>query len=313
MGNEKYSTKYLVLQMLRQSAHPLSGEEIARHCNVSRTSVWKAVKALNEAGYVIKAEPLGYVLDSDLKDSIYPWEFGKKEKLFSHFPLTQSTMIQARKIAEQGDFKESFQIVTADRQTDGRGQKGRSWKTTDGSLAFTLVTNPKLPVMLSQRTVMACQIALVNALKEVSPRSFYLRWPNDIWSEKGKVAGILEESFSVAGISKWQNVGIGVNIFSSPNMQKTDSIFQTKSEGMRKKIIASFCAQFNSLSKEVTEQSSSLEKKWNSLCADVGKKIFLKEKNTSALFKGIDSYGRAIFYSQEKEQKIIPGTFSLKK
>ena len=314
MGNEKTSTKYKILQSLRQAKKTLSGESLAREHEISRTSVWKAVQALQEAGYKIESMGSGYVLSQDLKDSIFPFEFGSEEKYFTHFTSTESTMLQARKIAEQEeDFKSDFpfRIVTADVQTKGRGQNGKSWKTTKGSLAFTLVTKEKLPVHLSNRFVVAAQIALCTSLNKLSNKNFFLRWPNDIWTKDGKVAGILNELFATGFMCSWQNLGIGVNISSAPKLEKADCILDSTENTSRKDLLLSFCKEFKNLLQEVKKQDSLLCQHWNSLCMDTGKKIQVKQGGSTYTFNGINAYGMGLLSSDKQEEKfLIPGSDS---
>ncbi len=54
MVNKNTSTKYKILQSLRQSNSAVSGEKLAQENGISRTSVWKAVQSLQEAGYLIQ-------------------------------------------------------------------------------------------------------------------------------------------------------------------------------------------------------------------------------------------------------------------
>ena len=50
------STKNLILKALRENNHGyLSGETLSNHLDISRTAVWKAIKALREEGYIIQA------------------------------------------------------------------------------------------------------------------------------------------------------------------------------------------------------------------------------------------------------------------
>ena len=99
MGN-KSSTKRSVLEILRNNTKPVSGEEIANKIGLSRVSVWKAVNALENAGYKIDSTKNGYILSKDIKDSLFPWELASDENSSVHFKETTSTMEEATKIAE---------------------------------------------------------------------------------------------------------------------------------------------------------------------------------------------------------------------
>ena len=101
MGNKNLSTKYIILKILREANAPVSGEEAAKLADISRVSVWKAIQSLQASGYGISSTRAGYFLEKDLKDSLFPWEFGAEEELFFHFPETESTMTEARKIAQE--------------------------------------------------------------------------------------------------------------------------------------------------------------------------------------------------------------------
>ena len=313
MVNKNLSTKYFILQALRKSSTPVSGESIALQSGVSRTAVWKAVQALVSSGYGIESLANGYVLQKDLPDSICPWEFGAKENLFCYYGTTDSTMVQARKLVQGIQPGEKLKIVIADKQTRGVGQKGRSWKTTKGSLAFTLVTKSDLPILYSRRTVMACQIALVNVLKKNSGRQFFVRWPNDVWSSEGKVCGVLDELYSSGGICSWQNLWVGINVSSRPSIQKTDSVFKKAEAGIRRKIIGDFITEFDLLKDELASGTENLARHWNSLCMDKEKEFRAKDSGVKVKFLGIDSYGSAMV-EKDSVCKAIPfGSFSFEK
>ena len=313
MVNKNLSTKCFILQALRKSSTPVSGESIAQECGLSRTAVWKAVQALVSSGYGIESVANGYVLQKDLADSICPWEFGAKENLFCYYGTTDSTMVQARKVVQEIQSGEKLKIVIADKQTKGVGQKGRSWKTTKGSLAFTMVTKSDLPILYSRRTVMACQIALVNVLRKNSGRNFFVRWPNDVWSEEGKVCGVLDELYSSGGICSWQNLGVGINVSSRPSIQNTDSVFKKAEPGIRRKIIGDFITEFELVKKEIASDTEIIAPHWNSLCMDRKKEFYAKDCGIKMKFIGIDSYGSAIVEKDSVCRTIPFGTFSFEK
>lgn len=314
MGNENlHSTKHAVLTCLRNASAPVSGEELAASCGVTRVSVWKAIQKLQEAGYGITGSRAGYQLTADKTDSLDPWEFGTAEKQFLHFHQTESTMIEARRIAEAGS-TEPLQIITADTQTAGRGRADRSWTTTTGSLAFTLVTDTKLPVAESHRAIMASQLAMVRTLQEANPsKQFYLRWPNDIWCRddagQGKVCGILDEFRATGSYTQYLNLGIGVNLHAAPD--GAACVFSpqenTLTENSRRTLLNSFLAHWEQLAPAITRDDAELTNLWNNACADVGTTIRLDD-GTSGTFLGLNSYGWAQTVSNGNTRLFPPGT-----
>lgn len=313
MVNEKESLKFKVLNTLRESSGIVSGVELSNVTGRSRVAVWKTVQGLQEAGYGIRVSRKGYRLEKDLADSIYPWEFGADEAMFTHFASTGSTMAEAKRIAESEKAQPGeTHIITADVQTHGVGQSGKSWTTTRGSLAFTIITKNNLPLAYHSRMTMAAQVALTKVLRRITGRPFYIRWPNDIWSEEGKVVGILEELSSSGNITSWINLGIGINITHRPRLPGTDSLFHREAPITRKEILTQFWDEFKVQEKLAVEQSPWLAEEWNRLCLDTGHRMRLAGSGKTVIFRGIDNMGSALLYTpgSRGEKIMLPGTGS---
>jgi BirA family biotin operon repressor/biotin-[acetyl-CoA-carboxylase] ligase len=127
-----------------------------------------------------------------------------------------STNAEARRRAEAGEPGPLW--ITAERQTEGRGRRGRVWETGQGgNLAATLL-------MLSDRPpAEAAQISFIAALavcdlarSVLAADRVRLKWPNDVLIDGVKVAGILIESGRHLSSALWLAVGIGVNLAWAP-------------------------------------------------------------------------------------------------
>jgi len=104
--------------------------------------------------------------------------------------------------------------IMAQRQTAGRGRRGRGWNDEPGNFAATLVLRlDEPPAQLALRSFLAA-LALHDALMAVTglAQGFALKWPNDVLLNDGKLSGILLESGSGGGLV----IGIGVNLRSAP-------------------------------------------------------------------------------------------------
>lgn len=313
MVNENKSTKQKILEVLRASTEPVSGEKLAGESGVSRTAVWKSIQSLQKSGYGIIVDRSGYVLERDLSNSLCPWEFGKEEKSFIHFDATDSTMTEARKIAMDQSGSE-IRCVTTDMQTNGRGHQNHKWQTTQESLAFTLICRDKILGAEENRLVMAAMVSACSVLNRISDKNFYLRWPNDIWTREGKVSGILDEYNCVGGECSWVNLGIGINYMKKPALKKTDSVFGANAKVSRKEFISLFMNEFDETRKSLLSLDSSLCNKWNSLCMDLGKSVVCKESG-NYVFEGINAYGWAVLKENSGDTKRIvpPGKISFVK
>lgn len=108
--------------------------------------------------------------------------------------------------------------ITAERQTAGRGRRGRAWANPEGNFAGTLVIpNVSTPEAAALRSFVAA-VALDEAFVTLTGRSeaFALKWPNDVLLNGGKCAGILLESLTEQGRITGVMIGIGVNLASAP-------------------------------------------------------------------------------------------------
>lgn len=109
--------------------------------------------------------------------------------------------------------------VTAERQTAGRGRRGRCWESPPGNLYATLLlTAPCRPERAPQLSFVAAlavhDAVLLSAL--AAPERLRLKWPNDLLLDGAKLAGILVEGETSAEGAFSAAVGIGVNCVSHP-------------------------------------------------------------------------------------------------
>jgi BirA family transcriptional regulator, biotin operon repressor / biotin---[acetyl-CoA-carboxylase] ligase len=128
-----------------------------------------------------------------------------------HHRLTDSTNERARELAGGG--APHGTLVTADEQTAGRGRQGREWVAAPREALLTSIVLRHAPASLP----LAAAVAVCDAL----PVDAAIKWPNDIWVDRQKVAGILVEARPQQG---WAVVGIGVNVHSAPPIEHVTSL-----------------------------------------------------------------------------------------
>lgn len=126
-----------------------------------------------------------------------------------------STNAEARRRAEAGEAGPLW--ITAERQTAGRGRRGRSWETGRGNLAATyLFVTDKLPAEAAQVSFVAALAVADLAIRYVPESLVTLKWPNDPLIAGRKTAGILVESGPFERGGLWVAVGVGVNLATPP-------------------------------------------------------------------------------------------------
>jgi BirA family transcriptional regulator, biotin operon repressor / biotin---[acetyl-CoA-carboxylase] ligase len=125
-----------------------------------------------------------------------------------HFRVTDSTNERARALAAAG--APHGTLVTADEQSAGRGRQGRTWSAPPKSAVLMSVvlrdlgeSHALLPFAAALAVCEACEC-------EGGSPTCQIKWPNDVWINGRKVAGVLIEGRPQEG---WMVLGIGLNVF----------------------------------------------------------------------------------------------------
>ena len=107
--------------------------------------------------------------------------------------------------------------VLADRQTAGRGRRGRSWASPAGVGLYTSVLlRPQQPPARVPLLTLVAGLGVAEAIEEVAGVATRLKWPNDVVVEGRKVAGILAETASADEQADHVVIGIGINVNHGP-------------------------------------------------------------------------------------------------
>ena len=213
-----------IVRLLKERRpEPVSGEEICKSLNVTRTAIWKHMQVLRESGYEIEARPrAGYTL-TGIPDRLYPGEIldglstrflGRKIYYRDSVSTTNET---AKELARKGAGEGA--LVVAEEQTGGKGRLGRRWFAPKyKGIWFSLVLRPPvLPPEANQVTMLAA-VAVASAIKKETGITAGIKWPNDLLVGGKKICGILTELSAEMERINYMVVGIGINV----NQDETD-------------------------------------------------------------------------------------------
>lgn len=206
-----------ILALLKHKSDYISGEEIAHRLKVSRQALWKHIQDLRDTGYDIAAVPhLGYRLDgspdrllpSELTSDLSTKFIGRKIYYFDHLSSTMDIATQlGLKNASEGT------IVVAEAQTKGRGRLGRSWLSPKyKGIYFSLILRPKTLLNITPVITLLSAVSICEAIKEVTGLDSQIKWPNDIFINNKKLAGILTEFSGTTDEASFVIIGIGLNV-----------------------------------------------------------------------------------------------------
>lgn len=213
------ATRHLVLQALRGSEIPVSGEQLARSLNISRSAVWKAIRSLQAEGYRIDAAPnRGYRL-TESPDIISEAEISRwlnQEELGSSMEIhgtLDSTNNRAKELASRG--APHGMLVAAETQTAGRGRFSRRFYSPPHTGVFiSFILRPALPAERAAMVTSMAAVAVAQAIESLSGLCPGIKWVNDVIIGGKKCCGILcEASISCeSGRLDYLVAGIGVNV-----------------------------------------------------------------------------------------------------
>jgi len=194
-----------------------SGEDLGERLGVSRSAIWKGLKRLGELGLEIEAVVgRGYRL-------IPPLELLSADRIQASWGAASQT-IKRLEILSEIDSTNRYLLTNslteatpvaclAERQTAGRGRRGRQWLSPFGrNLYLSLGWYFPGGVVGLEGVSLAVALAVVRALTDVGVSGLGVKWPNDIYWHGKKMAGVLLELTGEAGGGCFIVVGVGINV-----------------------------------------------------------------------------------------------------
>jgi BirA family biotin operon repressor/biotin-[acetyl-CoA-carboxylase] ligase len=120
-----------------------------------------------------------------------------------------STMDVARELADRRAPEGT--IVIAERQTAGRGRRGREWVSLPGGLWVSLLLRPQIELCQAGCISILTAVAIADALQDHYGIGVRVKWPNDLMLQGKKLGGVLVELATVAQRIDWLITGLGIN------------------------------------------------------------------------------------------------------
>ena len=316
-----------ILRYLKEADGYISGQELCERFQVSRTAVWKVVRQLEAEGYEIEAvRNRGYRLktagdilsQAEILSSIRGSWAGRE---ILYLDEVDSTNTAAKKAAENGAVHGT--LVVSERQTGGKGRRGRAWDSPRGTGIFmTLILRPNMaPVHASMLTLVAA-LAVADGIRECTGAESLIKWPNDIVMSGKKICGILTEMSADPDCINYVAVGIGINV----NMEEfpeeirgvAASIFtETGKKTKRSLLISAVMAAFEryyEVFMKTTDMSGLLED-YNGKLANCGRTVRVLDTagEYSGTAIGIDREGELLVEMEDTTvRRVLSGEVSVR-
>ena len=208
-------------------------------------------------------------------------------------------------------------VIIADEQTAGRGQRKRSWWTGRGNLAVSLLLDAgPLTTASGQRPPLAllAAVAVVETIQpHLLPHCVGLHWPNDVYVEGRKIAGVLVEVLTDGR----PIVGIGLNVNShlanAPEPLRATATTLQELAGRtfnRTELLIGLLARLDSTLRLAVSELRQIADRIDALCQQKGHRLCVETGGTTVIGRcaGIAADGALLLETENGRRRIRTGT-----
>ncbi|HHU70522.1 MAG TPA: biotin--[acetyl-CoA-carboxylase] ligase [Clostridiales bacterium] len=304
----------------------ISGTKLAEELSVTRSAIWKGIKALQQEGYNIEAVTnKGYclALDNDIVsvESLSPYLRGKSASFdIEVHQSVGSTNTLAKEMAADGA-KEGT-VIIAREQTSGRGRMGRTFYSPNSTgIYFSIILRPSLSMEDSLKITTATAVAIAKAIETIAEVPAQIKWVNDIFVNNKKVCGILTEAslnFESGGL-EYAVVGIGLNVtteaFPEDIKNVAGSIYKEKPEDIpvTSILLAEILNNIGEMMASLADNKYLEEYKSRSFL--IGKEILVLRNKKAIPAKALDIDDKArlvVEYNDKTREALTSGEVSIR-
>jgi len=315
---EQWERKRAIIESLNSRGF-VSGEVLAKQAGISRTAIAKHIAALEEYGveiYSVKGK--GYKLANTISlidEKKLTTAINQRCFYFDEIASTNAFFLKNVDELNSGD------ICVAEYQSAGRGRRGRTWVSPYGchlycSMYWSLSQGMAQAAGLS--LVVAC--SLVKALESFKVEGLGVKWPNDIYLNGKKLAGVLIEMNGQADSNCHLVIGIGINV--SMSQAQGEKIDQAWSDLSDQEPSLNKTDLMVALQKQLHEDLIEFEShgmkiflpRWQEIDIFYGKEVKLLMGNNKVFgtCRGIDESGAILLDTTNGLEAFVGGEISLR-
>lgn len=300
-----------------------SGEMLGKTLGISRAAISNHIKVLTSLGLDIYsltgkgyrlAQPIS-LLDLAKIEQYLPAEQNVKIEVLNVIGSTNQYLKE--KIAEISN----GHICLAEAQTAGRGRHGRKWVSPfASSLYLSMYWSFAGGYGAIGGLSLVIGVAVANALRKSGIDEIQLKWPNDIYAQGKKLAGVLIEAEGQTGSACHTVIGVGLNVCLPKSVEEITQPWIDLAELSEQPLERNHLA-----SQLITELTASLKmfedkglaafiETWRKLdiYADQPVKLIIGQQNVSGISRGIDNGGAILLETKQGIRAYHGGEISVR-
>jgi len=189
-------------------------------------------------------------------------------------------------------------LITARRQTAGRGRRGRTWQSDEGNLFLSLILKPKGGLGAAGAVGFTAALAIADAIACLMGHDaeISLKWPNDVLIGGRKASGLLIER-AAGAVDDAFVLGVGINLVSHPHDTRypaTDLCAEGAGDVSVSMALQEFCSAFLRRYHGWQEDGfGPLREAWLARARGLGEKLSveIEERRFDGVFRTIDETG----------------------
>lgn len=297
-----------------------SGEQLGEAFGMSRAAINKHIQTIREWGLDVFTVPgKGYSLPA-------PIQLLNEQTILSYLPAGQVTVLPVvdstnQYLLDRITELKSGDACVAEYQHAGRGRRGRQWVSPFGtnlylSMFWRLEQGPAAAMGLS----LVVGIVMAEVLRKLGAEQVRVKWPNDLYLNDKKLAGILVELTGKTGDAAQLVIGAGINLTMRESI--TNAINQDwinlQEAGVnidRNKLTAELLSELRlAVVKFENEGLSAFISRWREMdnYLDRPVKLIIGNQEIFGIARGIDQQGALLLEQNGNVKPYIGGEISLR-
>jgi BirA family biotin operon repressor/biotin-[acetyl-CoA-carboxylase] ligase len=301
----------------------ISGEALAESLGVSRTSVWKSIRKLQDEGFsIVAVTNRGYMLEADT-DILS--RAGVEKYLDNSLPIRlevfksiDSTNLELKRRAAEAEGL----VVAASEQTGGMGRLGRKFSSpSETGIYFSILLKPQIDNSEVTLLTTIAALAVCEAIEKHTDKKPGIKWVNDVFIDGKKVNGTLTQaSFSVENLApEYVIVGIGINVYEpdggfDPEIKDiAGAVLESRQGNMKNKLLAEVLNRYFYYYQNFEKKEFISEYKKRSIVIGKDVSVVTPTSSRRASVLDIDDKCRLIVrYENGDEEAVSTGEISIR-
>ncbi|KMV28354.1 bifunctional biotin--[acetyl-CoA-carboxylase] ligase/biotin operon repressor BirA [Photobacterium swingsii] len=317
---KEHTTRLTLIRALADGAFH-SGETLGQQLGISRAAISKHIKALQDWGLdIYRVQGKGYCLANELE--LLDCEKILAQVKCSHLSLIPVIDSTNQYLLDRVGQLPSGAVCLAEYQQAGRGRRGRQWLSPFGSnLYLSMYWRLDAGMAAAMGLSLVVGIAIADTLTSLGAQNIKLKWPNDLYYQDKKLAGILTEMTGQAGDAAHLVIGMGLNIaMSARDGDAIEQLWINLSDACenvpsRNVLAATLIERLQCILVEYEQVGlAGFVDRWNEYDNFLNRpvKLLIGERVVEGIARGIDKQGGLLLETEQGITPYIGGEISLR-